>query len=159
MITKWTYNYLPDKVQITRVSAAMILATTAGCGQVSMQLGSADVETPMVITGSINTGVETAHSDIDLADREVIAEVLDTMANPSGVVALTETRPGARWLNRESGNSGTVSKIDTSQIDETGCLGFQTTANTIAGVKLYQGTACRDITQRMVITSLSVADA
>ncbi|MCV0429772.1 MAG: pyridoxamine 5'-phosphate oxidase, partial [Roseibium sp.] len=61
--------------------------------------------------------------------------------------------------NASSGNSGTLTNIDTAALSDTGCISFQTTANTIAGIKLYSGTACRDITQKFAVTTLIVADA
>lgn len=129
-----------------------------------MQLGSADVETPLVITGSLTSGTETAFADIDRSDRTRIAALLE--AN------LEEVQPAAgdtfdsssktnalSWSNPATGNSGQVTEISLASLPDTGCVGFTTTANTIAGVRLYAGSACKDAMQRLVITSLSAVDA
>ncbi|GAB2185444.1 RT0821/Lpp0805 family surface protein [Roseibium sp. LAB1] len=137
----------------------MAIATTlGGCSQLSVPVGSNNIDSPTVLTGSIPSASDVAYADINDDDRSVIAQNLDAIGpdldtgKPIQALSLT-------WLNSISGNSGTLSNINTSAFSETGCLGFQTTANTIVGIKLYSGTACRDVTQKFAITSLTVADA
>ena len=77
----------------------------------------------------------------------------------SRCVKMKRASPSPNNAGSKPGNSGTLSNINASTYSETGCLGFQTTANTIVGIKLYSGTACRDITQKFAVTSLTVAEA
>lgn len=129
-----------------------------GCSHVTVPMGASNIDTPTVITGSIPSSTDIAYSDVNEDDRKIIAENLDKLGSgltPPSISA----ELSVHWLNALSGNSGTLSQIDTATLSETGCLSFQTTANTIAGIKLYSGTACRDITQKFSVTTLTVADA
>lgn len=131
----------------------------SGCSQVTVPMGSNDIDTPTVITGSITSPIDVAYSDISAEDRDVIAENLDIIEPEllSGYEATSGlTLP---WLNSISGNSGTVSAINTEIFGETGCVNFKTTANTIAGIKLYSGTACRDVSEKFAVTALTVSGA
>lgn len=122
-----------------------------------MPLGSDDVETPLLLTGSISSSEDTAHSDIDGQDRRLIASALEqALVNANLQI---EDRRSLAWTNLESGNSGTIGNVDQTIMDATGCLSFETTANTIAGVQIYSGTACRDISQKLAVTALSVGKA
>ncbi|MBO6755374.1 MAG: pyridoxamine 5'-phosphate oxidase [Roseibium sp.] len=135
---------------IGAISAIVVLA---GCGQVAVPLGSADVETPIILTGSIPSAADIAYTDIDERDRVIIAHTIETALTDGAVHG--DAPAAFSWRNSESGNSGTVSKIDLAEIGRTGCLGFETTANTIAGIKIYNGTACHDISNRLAITALA----
>ncbi|PVB63203.1 pyridoxamine 5'-phosphate oxidase [Labrenzia sp. 011] len=123
-----------------------------------MPMGSNNVDTPTLLTGSIESSSDVAYADIDDEDRKVIAENLDAIA-PELTAGTTIEDLTLPWLNAISGNSGTLSKLDASSLGETGCVSFETTANTIAGIKLYSGTACRDVVKKFAVTTLSVADA
>lgn len=141
------------------VAVVMVLgAGLAGCGQVSMPMGSNNVDTPTLLTGSIASSTDVAHSDISEEDRQIIAGNIDAIGPDLDAGRAPEglTLP---WLNAVSGNSGTLTSIDTAALTSTGCVGFKTTANTIAGIKLYQGTACRDVTRKFAVVTLTVADA
>ena len=140
---------------------AILLAlgiSLGGCSQVTMEMGSNNLDSPTVLTGSIPSPADVAYADINEGDRGIIAQNLDLLG-----AELAEGKPAEgmtlTWLNSVSGNSGTLTQINTSALSETGCLGFKTTANTIAGIKLYSGTACRDVTQRFAVTALTVVDA
>ncbi|MEJ8473395.1 RT0821/Lpp0805 family surface protein [Roseibium algae] len=126
-----------------------------------MPLGSADVETPLVLTGSISSAVDVAFTDVDPVDRQIIAYTLDqlTTTDAQQLSYTNGDQERLRWSNPESGNSGKVSDIDLTVEAETGCMAFKTTANTIAGVRIYSGTACRDISKRLMITSLVEGNA
>jgi len=127
----------------------------AACGQVTVPLGSADVETPMLLTGSIPSTADIAYADIGPTDRLFIAQALS-----GGLTSGADTASALiPWTNPESGNSGTLSGIDTATLDQTGCLGFSTTANTIAGVRIYKGTACRNASSRLLVTELTAGAA
>jgi hypothetical protein len=129
-----------------------------GCSQVTMQMGSNNLDSPTLLTGSIPSASDVAYSDINEDDRSIIAQNLDMLGAD---LAAGQSAEGVNltWLNSVSGNSGTLAQIDTTTLSNTGCLGFKTTANTITGIKLYSGTACRDITQRFAVTALNVVDA
>jgi len=152
-----SYTVGPFKIQHF-VAVAGVLGTLGGCSQVTVPMGSNNVDTPTVITGSIMSSTDIAYSDIDEEDRAIISQNLDLIGddlasgNPVGELALP-------WLNALSGNSGTLTEIDTNAFGETGCVFFKTTANTIAGIKLYAGTACRDVSRKFAVTALTVAEA
>ncbi|WP_208999218.1 RT0821/Lpp0805 family surface protein [Roseibium sediminis] len=120
-------------------------------------MGSNDVDTPTILTGSIPSNTDVAYADVDERDREILALTLDSASvDPADQIKPDQT---LAWTNPESGNSGTISNVNLSALTDTGCLEFDTTANTIAGIKIYHGTACRDISQRMVITALAANNA
>jgi len=127
----------------------------SACAQVTVPLGSADVETPMLLTGSIPSTTDIAYADIDGQDRVFMAEAL-SIGLDSDIETTSLLIP---WNNPNSGNSGTLSNIKADTLSQTGCLSFSTTANTIAGVRLYEGTACRDATSRLIITELMAGAA
>lgn len=136
-------------------AALLIVPVLAGCS--SMPLGSNDVDSPTILTGSIPSNTDVAYADVDERDREILALTLDSASvDPSDQIQPDQT---LAWTNPESGNSGTISNVNLSALTDTGCLEFDTTANTIAGIKIYHGTACRDISQRMVITALAANNA
>jgi len=139
------------KIQSAWLAALAIFGLLGACSPVSMPIGSSDIETPLVLTGSIPTEETDSYADISADDRKLIAQTLHAaLEDDKGADALA-------WSNPESGNSGTISDLDASQFADTGCLSFRTTANTITGLRLYQGTACRDISKTMAITTLRVA--
>lgn len=153
-------SYTSVKIKIQYLVAVLFSlgGFLGGCSHVTVPIGSNNVDAPTVITGSIPSSSDIAYSDVNESDRKIIAENLDAI----GVVLKADgdvQTISLPWLNSSSGNSGTVSNIDTTALGETGCLSFQTTANTIAGIKLYSGTACRDVTQSFAVTTLTVADA
>ncbi|MEP3048728.1 MAG: RT0821/Lpp0805 family surface protein [Roseibium sp.] len=153
-----SYTARPAKIQPLMLCMLVLGMIVSGCSQVSMQMGSADVTEPTLLTGSISSNSDVAFADISSDDRLIIAQNLDELSGDlSGSSDLAEL--SLPWLNTASGNSGTVSAFDRSTFEETGCLNFQTTANTIVGIKLYAGTACRDITQKFAVTTLTVVEA
>lgn len=125
--------------------------TVAGCGSISMPMGSADPETPLDLTGSIDAQQNIADVDISAQDRAIIAKAIAT-ARDGGMA-----EPPFAWNNPISGNSGTiVSLVDDTATNGTGCARFETTANTIGGVRAYQGTACQDAMQDWAVIGLTV---
>lgn len=158
------YNAVKAKVQMPRFTPVVIACVLAGCGQVSMPLGSNDVETPLVLTGSIPSSSDIAFTDIGETDRQIIAMSIEQLASGDGMEASAladdkDTGFSVPWTNPESGNSGSIGKLDKSKLADTGCINFETTANTIAGIKLYKGTACRDVRQTMTVTALNATGA
>ncbi|MEP1931606.1 MAG: RT0821/Lpp0805 family surface protein [Roseibium sp.] len=153
-----SYTARPTKIQPLMLSMVALGMIVAGCSQVSMQMGSADVAEPTLLTGSISSNSDVAFADISSDDRLIIAKNLDELSGDLREGSdLTEL--SLPWLNTASGNSGTVSAVDETTFGQTGCLNFRTTANTIVGIKLYSGTACRDITQKFAVTTLTVVEA
>ncbi len=161
-------SYTPFEAKIQRAGLAIVLMSlfAGGCSQISVPIGSADVETPMILTGALPSSADQAFADIEDGDREVIAGTLSLLLSspdettPSlAYVAGVAPEDSVAWTNPTTGNSGSISAIDRSTSDSTGCVGFRTTANTIAGVRLYAGTACKDIRQQLTITSLAVEAA
>lgn len=148
-----SYTAIPSKIQWAPIAVATAALVLTACSQVSMPLGSDDVDTPLVLTGSIPSAADVSFADIDQTDRRIIAGILET------VVEGQDENATLAWVNKESGNSGTIASLDASGLQSTGCLGFQTTANTIEGVRLYKGTACRDISGVLAITELNNSEA
>ncbi|EAV41314.1 hypothetical protein SIAM614_00949 [Stappia aggregata IAM 12614] len=122
-----------------------------------MPLGSSNVDKPTVLTRSISSSVDQVHDDINADDRAVIAHNLDTIGSQLDT-GVDDQDALLSWFNPISGNSGSLSKIDANGFWETGCLSFQTTANTITGIRIYTGTVCRDVTRKFAVTTLSVTD-
>jgi len=153
-------SYTAGNIKIQPFAAVLLTLGLAlgGCSQISVPMGSNNVDTPTLLTGSIPSSSDVAYSDISEEDRQIIAENLNA-AGPDLAAGSSPDGLVLPWLNSVSGNSGTLSDIDTASLGETGCLSFLTTANTIAGIKLYSGTACRDVTRKFAVTTLSVADA
>lgn len=139
------------KIQSTWLAALLTSSLLGACSPVSMPIGSADIETPLVLTGSIPSEADETYADINTEDRKLIAQTLYSALDEGS------TDAALAWSNPESGNSGTISDLDVSKFKSTGCLSFKTTANTISGLRLYEGTACRDISNAMAVTTLSVA--
>lgn len=126
----------------------------AGCSSVSMPIGSSDLETPLDLTGSIDSQQNAADVDISSQDRAIIARAIAT-AHEAG-----QAEPPFSWNNPITGNSGTIVAVkDDTQAGGTGCTRFETTANTVGGVRAYLGTACRDLMQEWAIIDLSVKNA
>lgn len=146
-----SYTARGIKIQSAWLVAFAISGLLGACSPVSMPIGSSDIETPLVLTGSIPSPDEDAYTDVGVDDRKLIAKTIHTAVDDDN------TAEALAWSNPESGNSGTISDVDVSQFQDTGCLAFKTTANTITGVRLYEGTACRDISNAMAITVLRVA--
>ncbi|WP_208985949.1 RT0821/Lpp0805 family surface protein [Labrenzia sp. OB1] len=153
-------SYTAGNIKIQLFVAILVIFGQAlgGCSMVSMPMGSNNIDSPTLLTGSIGSSSDVAYADINDDDRQIIAENLDAIGPElaAGNTAEDLTLP---WLNAVSGNSGTLSKLETASLGDTGCLSFETTANTIAGIKLYSGTACRDVAQKFAVTTLSVSDA
>lgn len=136
------------------LGALALAALLAACGSVSMPMGSADVDTPLDLTGSIDGQQNTADLDIGQDDRRAIAQAI-AEARAAGA-GKEGTVPPLAWTNPTSGNSGTILALkDDSIAGGTGCTRFETSANTIGGVRAYQGLACRDLMQDWQIVRLS----
>ncbi|ADZ71712.1 RT0821/Lpp0805 family surface protein [Polymorphum gilvum] len=114
----------------------------------SSPLASNDLDTPLDLTGSIDGLGNGADTDIDKEDRRAIAAAIEA-AKP------TADGPAAiAWANPLSGNTGTVTTINADG-GVSGCLAFRTTANTIHGVRAYDGTACRDAFSALSVITLA----
>ncbi|WP_349359753.1 RT0821/Lpp0805 family surface protein [Stappia sp.] len=133
---------------------SLALALLAGaCGGVSMPVGSADPATPLDLTGSIDAEQNTADVDIGAQDRAVIARAIATARGS------TTAQPPFSWTNPLSGNSGTILALtDDTIASGTGCARFRTTANTIGGLRAYDGVACQDAMQTWQVIDLTEAD-
>ena len=132
------------------VGAALLALVLGACGGVSMPMGSADVETPLDLTGSIEGQQNTADVDINKQDRAIIATAIGTARQQDAA------KPPFSWTNPITGNSGTIlSLVDDSVPGGTGCTRFETTANTIGGVRAYDGVACRDVMRDWSVISLA----
>ncbi|MFN4009505.1 MAG: RT0821/Lpp0805 family surface protein [Pannonibacter sp.] len=132
------------------------------CAQISGPLATSDVVDMSDVTGSINnagnglatdpagTGSRAPSSDIDATDRQLIALAIASAPAPGNAINVP-------WLNPASGNSGTIIALTPEGRDLLGCVAFRTTANTIQGVRAYDGNACRDARQQMAVINLAEA--
>lgn len=125
----------------------------AACGSMPSPVGSDDVTSPLDLTGSIDGAQNAANADIGVDDRKAIAFAL--AAGPTSV-----SRPAAfTWSNPVSGNSGTIISLTEESVPfGTECSRFETTANTIGGVRAYTGLACRDANTNWTIVDLRPKD-
>ncbi|MBA5776348.1 pyridoxamine 5'-phosphate oxidase [Stappia sp. F7233] len=126
------------------------LATSlAACGSFGGPVGSDDLVAPLDLTGSIEGTQNPADADIGQGDRSAIAFAL--AAGPTSVAK----SPAFTWSNPVSGNSGTIISATKEPVTiGTECTRFETTANTIAGVRAYEGLACRDAKTNWTIVEL-----
>ncbi|WP_106752015.1 RT0821/Lpp0805 family surface protein [Pannonibacter carbonis] len=136
------------------------------CAQISGPLATSDVVDMSDVTGSIDSAGASAgngpvtevagassqarSSDIDATDRKLIALAIATAPAPGNAISIP-------WLNPASGNSGTIIALTPEGRDLLGCVAFRTTANTIQGVRAYDGNACRDARQQMAVINLAEA--
>jgi len=137
------------------LAVSLALALLAGaCGGVSMPVGSADPTTPLDLTGSIDAQQNTADVDINAQDRAVIAKAIATARDSA------TAQPPFSWTNPLSGNSGTILALtDDTIASGTGCARFRTTANTIGGLRAYDGVACQDVMRSWQVIELTEADS
>ncbi|MBL6431387.1 MAG: pyridoxamine 5'-phosphate oxidase [Alphaproteobacteria bacterium] len=123
------------------------------CGGVSMPVGSADITTPLDLTGSISGQQNDADVDISRQDRAVIAKAIATARDGAAGA------PPFAWNNPLSGNSGTIVALaDETVATGTWLRALETTANTIGGVRAYQGIACQDAMQDWAVIQLMAKD-
>lgn len=140
------------------------------CAQLSGPLATSDVVDMSDVTGSIDSAGASAgasaadgsatdaagassqarSTDIDAADRRAIALAIASAPAPGNAISIP-------WLNPESGNSGTIITLTPEGRDLLGCVAFRTTANTIQGVRAYDGNACRDARQQLAVINLAEA--
>lgn len=126
-----------------------VVALLSACGTFPTSVGSDDVQTPLDLTGSIEGAQNSADTDIDAGDRQAIAFAL--AAGPASVAKSA----AFTWSNPISGNSGTILSLVSEKVGiGTECTRFETTANTIGGVRAYQGLACRDAKTNWTIVDL-----
>ncbi|MEH0071683.1 RT0821/Lpp0805 family surface protein [Pannonibacter sp. Pt2-lr] len=98
----------------------------------SSTLATNDAIAPLDLTNSIDGMPTDASAGVDPTDRQVIALALaETAPSDGGEVEIP-------WLNPESGNSGTITKVSGESAQVPGCMSFRTTANTFQGVKAYE---------------------
>lgn len=121
----------------------------AGCAQTSAPIATNDMVAPLDLTNSISGMPSNAGADVEATDRQVIALALAETTPPGG------GEVEIPWLNPESGNSGTITKVTGEGDQVPGCMSFRTTANTIQGVRAYEGNACRDARQNLAVISLA----
>lgn len=136
------------------------------CAQLSGPLATSDVVDMSDVTGSIDSAGASAadgsatdaagassqagSTDIDAADRQLIALAIASAPAPGNAISIP-------WLNPVSGNSGTIIALTPEGRDLLGCVAFRTTANTIQGVRAYDGNACRDARQQLAVINLAEA--
>ncbi|KZK91815.1 hypothetical protein PsW64_00145 [Pseudovibrio sp. W64] len=136
------------------VSAALLL-TLPACTQMSISVNNSEYQEPLNLTEAVDTKQKVADSEIHRTDRTVITNTIEEALNESGQ---TKHRfaPMA-WTNPVSGNSGTITSL--MSVDKTesiaGCTDFVTSANTVGGIRAYQGRSCPDTNRKMKIVQLA----
>lgn len=137
-------------------------AYLGACAQMGGPLGNSDVVDMSDVTGSIgttnvptpsapdSTAQSSTAADIDSSDRQLIALALASAAGPGNALSVP-------WINPQTGNSGTITALTEEGKELLGCVAFRTTANTIQGVRAYDGNACRDARQQLAVITLAEA--
>lgn len=148
------YSKLPKVCQSCFAPAALLLTLTA-CTQMSISVNNSEYQEPLNLTDSVDTKQKVADSEIHRTDRTIITNTIEEALNESGNKNLSFA-PMA-WTNPISGNSGTITSL--MSVDKSnsiaGCTDFVTSANTVGGVRAYQGRSCPDIHQKMKIVQLA----
>ncbi|WP_371419594.1 RT0821/Lpp0805 family surface protein [Labrenzia sp. THAF82] len=103
---------------------------------------------------SIASPADPSRNDIKDDDWLAIAQKLDKAVLSFSSRAVDQA-PEQSWFSPVSGNSGTFLKIGTAELSGPECIAFQTTANTITGIRLYNGTACRDSARRFAVVEMN----
>ncbi len=136
------------------VSAALLL-TLPACTQMSISVNNSEYQEPLNLTKAVDTRQKVADNGIHRTDRTVISNTIEEALNESGQTR-HRIEPMA-WANPVSGNSGTITSL--MSVNKTGsiagCTDFVTSANTVGGVKAYQGRSCPDTNHRMKIVQLA----
>lgn len=136
------------------IPAVLVLSLPA-CTQMSISVNNSEYQEPLNLTETVDTKQKVADNEIHRTDRTVITNTIEEALNESG---RTKRRfaPMA-WANPVSGNSGTITSL--MSVDKTGsiagCAEFVTSANTVGGVRAYQGRSCPDINKKMKIIQLA----
>ncbi len=145
------YSKITRLCQSCFVPAALLLALPA-CTQMSISVNKGEYQEPLNLTEGVGPAQNVADNQIDRTDRTVITDTIEE--------ALNEGRGGfapMAWRNPVSGNSGTITSL--MSIDRSGsiagCTDFVTSANTVGGIRAYQGRSCPDNNQRMRIVQLA----
>ncbi|MDN3718459.1 hypothetical protein QW131_02535 [Roseibium salinum] len=69
-------SYIAGNIKIQQFAAVLLPLglVLGGCSQFSVPVGSNNVDTPTLLTGSIPSSSDVAYSDISVEDRKIIAE-------------------------------------------------------------------------------------
>ena len=134
--------------------ALLLVVVLPACTQMSISVNNSEPQKPLNLTQTTYSRAQTEASTIDHSDKTVITETIE-----SALIDKAKTESAFKplgWANPESGNSGTI--LSLFSVDEnssiTGCRDFVTSANTVGGVRAYQGRSCPDSQQRMRIVQL-----
>ncbi|SDQ82483.1 outer membrane surface antigen [Pseudovibrio sp. Tun.PSC04-5.I4] len=142
-------------VRQSRYTLVAILLALPACTQMSISVNNDQYQDPLNLTEAVDTKQKVAESEIHRTDRTIItntieAALTDNATTPSGFAPMA-------WINPISGNSGTITSL--LSVDKTGsiagCTDFVTSANTVGGVRAYQGRSCPDVHQKMKIIQLA----
>lgn len=151
-MSKLSHPTAVSKACVRLIACISLSFAAVACSQVVPPMGTHDSVAPLDLTGAIKAAPDKA-ADVDGEDRRIIARSIEN--------ALAQSRTGSSqtvsWANPVSGNTGTISDIDNGTASLPGCVHFKTTANTISGVRAYEGQACRDAVSNLTVTGLSEA--
>ena len=151
-MSKLSHPIAVSKACVRLIACISLSFAAVACSQVAPPMGTHDSVAPLDLTGAIKAAPDKA-ADVDGEDRRIIARSIEN--------ALAQSQTGSSqtvsWANPVSGNTGTISDIDNGTASLPGCVHFKTTANTISGVRAYEGQACRDAVSNLTVTGLSEA--
>jgi 17 kDa outer membrane surface antigen len=113
--------------------ALFVTLALSACGTMGGGLKKVDSE-PEIVTGSI-------------PDEGVVntGEVSDANTIRNAISAVDLSRSSSlpfSWANRETGSSGTISKVSELNNDGVVCRKFETSRESYDGVSLFHGAAC-----------------
>ncbi len=156
-MSKLSHPIAVSKACVRLIACISLSFAAVACSQVVPPMGTHDSVAPLDLTGAIKAAPDKA-ADVDGEDRRIIARSIENaLAQSQTGSSQTGSSQTISWANPVSGNTGTISDIDNGTASLPGCVHFKTTANTISGVRAYEGQACRDAVSNLTVTGLSEA--
>ncbi|WP_257099052.1 RT0821/Lpp0805 family surface protein [Pseudovibrio flavus] len=148
-------SYIKESARIKRgVLTILIGLSLSSCTAMSLGSNSDDFsdEDTMLATGSIPTEEQ---GGVDQGDKFIISKKIEEAITGEETTNSNSYFEPLAWVNPSSGNSGTIlSLIEHKDTALAGCAEFVTSANTIDGIKAYQGRSCPDTNRSMRVVKM-----
>lgn len=130
------------------------LSVLPACTQMSVSLNNSEYREPLNLTQSSANSPQKKTAGIEISDKSIITETIETALNDK--TERDDVFEPLAWTNPESGNSGTILSLLSVEKSGSvaGCTDFITSANTVGGVRAYEGRSCPDAKRRMQIVQL-----
>lgn len=148
-----------NSLQIRRHAAATIgllfaCAVLAGCALIEIPLGGSGNDAPLIDPIITQAATENGVTDVDPQDWKTVQDAISTS------FSTMEDGASADWANSDTGSNGSI-VADTMVTTEQGeiCRPFRTTLDSISGVEIFSGYACRQRDGAWRITRLTPTEA